>query len=311
MSESSQAAPAGDAGTGAGRVVVGVDGSPGSRAALVWACAAAARRGAPLEVVATFPVDFYWADPYLLDSDRVDEVHADTEQRAKAMVEEVRADPVAGADSVAVDVVVAAGPAAELLVQHASDTDLLVVGSRGRGAVRSTVLGSVALHVVTHAHGPVVVVRPHSHGAGARAQVVVGVDGSEASRAALVHAAAEARGLGAELLAVAAFERENMWSDLYAPVLPTTENLRDDAESRALKMVQDELGGAAGLRVLEGAASDVLVREAEGAELLVVGSRGRGMLRGMLLGSVALHSVLSAPCPVMVVRSRGAGTGAS
>ncbi|MGZ4505670.1 MAG: universal stress protein [Blastococcus sp.] len=310
MDESSQAAPAGDDGESGGRVVVGVDGSPGSRAALVWAFAAAARRGVPLEVVATFPVDFYWADPYLLDSARVDQVRADTQQRAQAMVDEVRADPVAGSDDVAVEVVVAAGPAAELLVHHASDTDLLVVGSRGRGAVRSTVLGSVALHVVTHAHCPVVVVRPRSHGAGARARVVVGVDGSEPSRAALVQAAAEARGLDAELLAVAAFERQNYWSDLYAPVYPTTEKLRDDAEGAALKMVQDELGGAAGLRVLEGAASDVLVREAEGAELLVVGSRGRGMLRGMLLGSVALHCVLSAPCPVMVVRSRGAGSGA-
>ena len=96
QAESSQAVPARDEGAGAGRVVVGVDGSPGSRAALAWAFTAAARRGAPLEVVATFPVDFYWADPYLLDPARIDEVRADTERLATALVEEVRADPVAG-----------------------------------------------------------------------------------------------------------------------------------------------------------------------------------------------------------------------
>jgi nucleotide-binding universal stress UspA family protein len=66
-------------------------------------------------------------------------------------------------------------------------------------------------------------------------------------------------------------------------------------------------GPTSRVEAVEGPAGDVLVRAAEGAELLVVGGRGRGALRGMLLGSVALHCVLHAPCPVLVLRPSDRG----
>ena len=288
-----------------GRVVVGVDGSPGARAALGWALAVAAGTGAPLEVVSAYPVDFYWMDPLLVDPERLDAIRADTEERVRALVAEVRGDPAvtaaAGAAGTRVDVVVAAGAAPEHLVARAEGADLLVVGSRGRGGVRSTLLGSVALHCVAHAPCPVVVVHPGA--ASPPPRVVVGVDDSPVSRAALARAAQEASRTGARLEVVAAYQPEAYWSDLYAITAPPASETEEHARTRVTAIVADVLGtGAdADVRVVQGAPGEVLVQQAGRAALLVVGSRSSSRLAGMVLGSVALHCAVHAPCPVMVV----------
>jgi nucleotide-binding universal stress UspA family protein len=281
------------------RVVVGVDGSPGARAALVWAMADAARRGARLEVVSAFPVEVYWSDPILIDERHIEAVRTDTEGHARAFVDDVRSQT--GGD-VVVDVVAEPGPVIHGLLAAAEGADLLVVGSRGRGSVRSTVLGSVALHAVTHARCPVVVVHPREGTAPTPPRVVVGVDGSDGSREALARAVAEADRMDGDVAAIAAYSVRTYWSGAYQAAVPPVERLRDAARTRAEEMVA-EAGAARTVAVLpvEGPAGDALVRAAEGAELLVVGSRGRGAVRGMLLGSVALHCVIHAPCPVMVV----------
>ncbi|MCZ2826222.1 MULTISPECIES: universal stress protein [unclassified Modestobacter] len=284
------------------RVVVGVDGSAGSREALAWALAAAGRRGAVLEVVSVFPVDLWWADAQVADPTRVDALRADADARTRALVEEVRPDPGTGAD-VPIEVVVVPGPPAEHLVQVAEGASLLVVGSRGRGAVRSTLLGSVALHCSAHASCPVVVVHPQEPAG--PAHVVVGLDGSAPSRAALVHAAAMAAELGAEVEGVAAWRMPTYWS--YGAVLQmeSATDLRDAAARRAQEMVTEALGPEPRLPVsimtVQGTAGDALVERAAGAALLVVGSRSRSRLSGMLLGSVALHCVVHGRCPVLVV----------
>ncbi|MGY1744184.1 universal stress protein [Blastococcus sp. SYSU D00695] len=292
-------------GTGAARVVVGVDGSPGARAALVWALGAAARAGATLELVSAYPVDLYWADPYLVDPRRLDDLRADTESLARELLDEVRADPAVtaspGAAEVPAEVTVCAGAPAEHLLAAARGAALLVVGSRGRGGVRSTLLGSVALHCAAAAPCPVVVVHPAAVQPPPR--VVVGVDESDVSRAALLRAAEEARRLGAELEVVAVHQAAEYWSDLYAvPVPPVPETL-GQAGARLGRLVTEALGpdAAARVLVLTGAPAEVLVQQADGAALLVVGSRSTGRLAGMLLGSVALHAAVHAPCPVMVV----------
>jgi nucleotide-binding universal stress UspA family protein len=292
--------------TDSAAVVVGVDGSPGSRAALVWALADAARRGARLQVVSAFPVETYWGDPMLMDERRIEAVRSDTEGRVRELADEVRSQ--SGAASVAVDVMVVPGPAAHGVLAAAEGADLLVVGSRGRGSVRSTVLGSVALHAVTHARCPVVVVHPRLDSGSAPPRVVVGVDGSEGSRQALARAVAEAGRLDAEVTAIAAYTIRSYWSGAYQAAVPPVERLREAVRSDAEAMVA-EVGGGTTVRVLpvEGPAGDTLVRAAEGADLLVVGGRGRGAVRGMLLGSVALHCVINAPCPVMVVPVGRAG----
>jgi nucleotide-binding universal stress UspA family protein len=296
---------------GPARVVVGVDGSPGARAALAWALAAAARAGAELEVVSAFPVDSYWTDPYLLDSRRLDAIRADTEERAGGLVAEVRHDPavtaVPGAADVPADVVVAAGAPPEHLVDRAEGADLLVVGSRGRGGVRSTVLGSVALHCVTHAPCPVVVVHPGAVSPPPR--VVVGVDDSPTSRAALARAAQEAGRLDARLEVVASYRPEAYWSDLYAITAPPASESEEQARIRVSAFVAAVLGTSADadVRVVPGSPGEALVQQADGAALLVVGSRSRSRVAGMVLGSVALHCAVHAPCPVMVVHPEPAG----
>ncbi|MGY1808308.1 universal stress protein [Blastococcus sp. SYSU D00669] len=288
------------------RIVVGIDGSAGARAALAWALAEAARRGAGLEVVSAFPVDFYWADPYLLDTARIDEIRADTEARARAAVEEVRTE-VGTADDVDVQVVVVAGAPSAHLVQRSEGADLLVVGSRGRGAVRSAVAGSVALHCSAHARCPVVVVHAAAADPAEPPRVVVGLDASDHARAALLTAVAQAEPLGARVDAVLAYEAPNYWSDLYAVMAPPPGESREHAQERGEAVVRDLVGqealdrGAVRVVVVEGHPGPVLVGEATGARLLVVGSRSRNQLQGVVLGSAALHCVMHAPCPVMVV----------
>ena len=292
---------------GPGRVVVGVDGSPGARTALGWALAVAARTGAALEVVSAFPVDFYWVDPFLLDTRRLADIRSDTGRRARDLVAEVRRDPavsaVPGTAEVRTDVVVAAGAPAEHLVARAGDADLLVVGSRGRGGVRSTLLGSVALHCVAHASCAVVVVHPGAVQPPPR--VVVGIDDSPAARVALTRAAEEARRLGATLEVVAAYLPEAYWSDLYAITAAPASQTEEQARARAGAFVAEVLGtGApADLHVVAGSPGETLVARADGAALLVVGSRSRSRMAGMVLGSVALHCAVHAPCPVMVVHT--------
>lgn len=289
------------------RTVVGVDGSPGARTALGWALADAARRGAPLEVVSSFPIQLYLADPLLLDEDQLEAVRADTLERARALVDEVRAD--AGNPDVPVQVLAVAGPPAPMLLAASEDAGLLVVGSRGRGAVKSLVLGSVALSCVTHARVPVVVVHPAAADAtvdvdAGPPRVVVGLDGSAASGIALERAATEAQLLGAELVAVAAYSAASYWSDAYAVVLPPPEQLAEEVQAAAAQQVTAaRLPDGLPVRVesIEGPAGDVLVAAAGDAALLVVGGHGQGAVRGLLMGSVALHCVLSGPCPVMVV----------
>lgn len=290
-------------------VVVGVDRSPGGRTALAWALDAAARRGVPLRVVAAFPVEFSWREAQLLDTRQVEDIRADVARRAEAELAEVRRDPAfagpPGAGEVAVTVTATGGPAAEVLVQAAEGAALLVVGSRGRSELRSALLGSVALHCVIHARCPVAVVHPPAE-VTARPRVVVGVDGSAGSRQALELAIAEAVRRDAEVVAVAAYSAGSYWSDVYEVVVPPLDQLREDARRGTERMVDEALAGAGEwppVRVLpvEGPAGEVLVRQAEGAELLVVGGRGGGALRGLLLGSVALHCAVHARCPVLVV----------
>jgi nucleotide-binding universal stress UspA family protein len=299
------------------RLVVGVDGSPGSRAALGYALTTAARRGADLEVVSTYPPILSWSGGAPVDVPDADVIRDDTAARTRDFLAEVRRDPVVavvpGVDEVAVSVVVTVGPAAQELVDRSGDADLLLVGSRGRGAVRSALLGSVALHCATHARCPVVVVHPGALGRPQQSRVVVGVDGSDRSRGALVAAVDEAGRRGADLVAVAAFDVADYWADLYTMALPSLDEIRADVLRGAEEMVADVLRTTeqpgvpvphVRIELMRGAAADLLVQVAGEADLLVVGSRGRGALRGLLLGSVALHCVMHAPCPVMVVHPR-------
>ncbi len=304
------------------RVVVGVDGSPGGRSALVWALAVAARSGGEVEVVSAVPVDPFWLAPDVLDTPRFDAVRSDTEARLQATVAEAMGDPAVRATgrdaAVPVRVTVVPGDPAEALVARAEDAGLLVVGSRGRGAIRSALLGSVALHCAAHAPCPVVVVHPGTPAAAGR--VVVGIDDSSVARAALAEAVRSARLLGARVEAVLVCQPVTFWSDATVPAPPVGETL-EAARARAERIVTAALGPGPHPDVEAlvdiGTPGDVLVRRSAEADLLVVGSRSRNRLAGLALGSAALHCVVHASCPVLVVRrdrahaaARVAATGA-
>jgi nucleotide-binding universal stress UspA family protein len=301
------------------RVVVGVDGSPGSRAALVHAFAAAARRGAVLEVVATWSVQAAWGGGYPMGVPAVATVRDEVETRVRALVEEVRRDPAVSVEPGTADVrtvlVVSVGPASKRLVEASGSADLLVVGSRGRGGVRSALLGSVALHCVTHAACPVVVVHPTPPGRPRSGKVLVGVDGSAASRVALAAAVDEAASAGAEVAVVTTYPMADHWTHLSTVVMLPEQDVRDDLQRGAEEMVDEVLAERRTARprpapdvrvvVTEGSAAEVLLRWAADVDLLVVGSRGHGEFRGLLLGSVALACAMHGPCPVLVVHPPG------
>jgi nucleotide-binding universal stress UspA family protein len=142
-----------------GTVVVGVDGSPESRAAIEFAMRETMRRQAWLRVIAAAQLPEYWTIAYgTADLPSPEEVIADTKRLARQTLDEVvSANPELA--TVEFDVESIAGPPGPVLVDAADGADLLVLGHRGRGAVRSALLGSVGLHCVLHATCPVTVVR--------------------------------------------------------------------------------------------------------------------------------------------------------
>jgi nucleotide-binding universal stress UspA family protein len=142
-----------------GTVVVGVDGSPESRAAIEFAMREAMRRQAWLRVIAAAQLPEYWTIAYgTADLPSPEEVIADTKRLARQTLDEVvSANPELAA--VEFDIEAIAGPPGPVLVDASDGADLLVLGHRGRGAVRSALLGSVGLHCVLHATCPVTVVR--------------------------------------------------------------------------------------------------------------------------------------------------------
>jgi nucleotide-binding universal stress UspA family protein len=148
-----------------GRIVVGMDGSPGGRAALAFALPDAARRGAAIDVVTAFDTDETVAA--LCGTAAVgpgtsrDEIRDAVRTAAEGVVDEVSAE-LAGelGQPAPVTVTAVGGGAAQALLSAAEGADLLVVGSRGRGAFASTVLGSVSMQCVLQARCPVTVVHP-------------------------------------------------------------------------------------------------------------------------------------------------------
>jgi nucleotide-binding universal stress UspA family protein len=147
---------------------------------------------------------------------------------------------------------------------------------------------------------------------GQERRIVVGVDGSESSKAALRWAIRQAKLTSSTVDAVTAWHYPSTYG--WAPVADGA----TDIEGEAKKALTEVLNGMSGLDpevpvhplVTEGHAADVLLRAARGAELLVVGSRGHGGFTAALLGSVSMNCVLHAHCPVLVLRDGHEGTGA-
>ena len=137
-------------------IVVGVDGSEGSKLALRWACEEAARLdGAKVVAVATWTYPVVAASPWMGGYDVPMDLTEPTAQALQDAVDEVVA---AGAPAAQIETKVVCGPAAGTLIEAGKDADLLVVGSRGLGGFTGLLLGSVSHQVAAHAPCPVIVV---------------------------------------------------------------------------------------------------------------------------------------------------------
>jgi nucleotide-binding universal stress UspA family protein len=286
-------------------IVVGVDGSDQSAAALRWAAREADLRGHDLVAVLVWDLfNQHHAD----GTHRFDpEYGADQADAALAAAVEA----ALGADAAATVVrrVVCDVPAPGLLAA-ADQADLLVVGARGLGGFRDLLLGSVSQQCLHHARIPMAIVRGDSSEAGGRERVVVGVDGSEPSEAALRWALDEAAARKAVVQVVHAWEPPV----IYGPVGGVPGSEMGAIESGAHRLVDDmveRLGEKAASveverTVVPGGPAPSLLDAAEGADLVVVGRRGLGGFGRLLLGSVSEHVARHAPCPVVVVPTAAA-----
>lgn len=281
-------------------IVIGYDGSPGSRAALEWAAAAADRMLTPLRIVEAFEIVIVTrpSPGKIVPLEAVRTARQEGLDKAAAAVR-------AQYPTLRVETSLVGGAAAKTLVDAAQDAKLVVLGSRGLGGWSSLLIGSVAVQVTTHAECPVVVI-PHEQHPRQERTVVVGVDGSKASAKAIDFAFDQAAGLDARVVAIHA------WTTPYLTYADGASMLQFDEEKvrqEARLLVAESVAGAAAdhpdvewtTELAMGSAAQALVRRSASAELVVVGSRGRGGFSGLLLGSVSQNVLHHAECPVAVV----------
>lgn len=288
-------------------IVVGVDGSPASKVAVDWAARDAARRGEALNLVHVLVPPAVMAFPevpmpagYL---DWQEEQGRKLLEDARTTVEEAVRD-TGGAAHVEVSTEMVSGPAVPALADLSTGAQLIVVGCRGRGALARGLLGSISTGLAHHAHCPVAIIHdedplmPHP----SMAPVVVGVDGSPASEHALAIAFEQASFRGVDLVAVHA------WSDSGVFEFPgadwsTLQTMGEETLSERLSGWQERYPDVLVRRVVVAdKPAHQLLEQAESAQLLVVGSHGRGGFAGMLLGSVGTSVVHAARMPVIVAR---------
>lgn len=306
-------------------IVVGYDGSQGSRAAVRWALDEAARTGVPVQLVSIFEwlTGGSWMGPGPGPGTFPDEIprrEAEQELRA-ALAEAHRTHPDVTVDGEVID-----GPPTLRLQDRSERASMVVLGSRGHGGFTGLLTGSTTVAVSAHAHCPVVVVRGADQLTGARSsgEVVVGVDGSPESLLALEFALRQADGrrvplrvLRAWHLPISAWNPPNPgWNLVVPPGAPPGAPLGIDPEQirRTEREALDETLAEriraypeVDLRpeVVLDSPAGALIDATGSAQLVVVGSRGRGGFRGLLLGSVSQQVMHHSACPVAVVRDLG------
>lgn len=291
-------------------VVVGYDGSDGVAAdAVAWAAVEATRRGQRLIVLFATGYLPLKVDPVALTPVPGASLEASAHKVAQRGTELA----VMAAPSAVVQARVSNQGATAALCELSGEASVVVLGTHGYGRVAEAVLGSVVFAVVAHAQAPVVVV-PAGEIApiGPDRPVVVGIDGSAGSDAAVDTAADMAAEAAAELLVVSAWEtpRADHWSRIYLvdeqwrratieAARGEAQTLVERARTRAL-----ECHPALPVRdvVQEGRPEQAITRAHPGPGLIVVGSRGRGDFASLLLGSVSRAVVHVARCPVAVIR---------
>ncbi|MET1021271.1 MAG: universal stress protein [Arthrobacter sp.] len=277
-------------------IVVGINGSAGSEAALTWALQRAGRDKLP--VVAVHAVDDRWISPDF-------QYHEQIRQAGMELLHNAQAAASTQAPDIKVDVQLRHGSSSSVLRDASKGASMLVVGEHDKHWMDGGPLTDRALQIVSASEVPAAVV-PVKRGSG-DSSVVVGVDGSEESLQAVAFAAAEADRGGDELTVVLAFRGPARWIENRLPKSGLAESSREEdrivlAESVAgLGEKYPDL--IVHQRLEPGVEpAKALVEAARAARLLVIGSRGRGGFSRMVLGSTAHAVLLHVPCPTIVTR---------
>ncbi|MFF0452216.1 universal stress protein [Nocardia africana] len=276
-------------------VVVGVDSSDDALRAARWAADDAALHRVPLEVVSAVPP---------VPEDRAEDegvcaYHERTReqaQRAVAAAARVAADI---APKVDIDTAVIDAPIIPALLSQADEARLVVVGARGLGAYQRSLLGSVSTALVRHARGPVAVV-PADPLLGSERPVLVGYDDSPCSAQALAIAVDEARRRRTDLVVVHTWQR---FGDYPSPAALEEEGNRLLDAALAAHEDPDEPLSVRRV-VVEDRPVRRILDESAAAQLVVVGSHGKGGFPGMTLGSTSQALMHSVECPIIIARPR-------
>jgi nucleotide-binding universal stress UspA family protein len=263
------------------KIIVGYDRSADSKAAAVWALDEADRTGAPVEFFFAYewptwaPAKSTIAAPPVWPG-------GETDRAVNGMLNEAVATARETHPAVRTSISIERASAAGTLIERSAEAALIVLGSRGHSDVTG-LLGSVSVAVSAHASCPVAVVRGDAPSA---APVVVGVDGSASSQSALAFAA-ELAGARSVPLRINHAGAPGPWTVDLDELVTGWQEKYPDVEI-APEAVVDHPAAA-------------LTAASTTAQMLVVGCRGRGAMRGMLLGSVSQHLLRHSACTVVVV----------
>jgi nucleotide-binding universal stress UspA family protein len=284
-------------------VVVAVDGSTVSHAAVGWAARDAAMRHVRLTVVHMVnpAVPMY---PAVALSTGVAVWDEDLGRQVLGQAVKIAEDATRSGRDIEIKCELRCAPPALRLVEMSEHAEMVVLGNNGRGALARFLLGSVSSSVVRGARCPVAVIRDEDPllARSAQAPVLLGIDGSPASELAVAIAFDEASRRGAELTALHA------WSDVDVFELPGMD--WSAVKSEAERSLAEQLAGwqerypdvtVHRLLVCDRPARQ-LIDKSDSAQLVVVGSHGRGGLSGLLLGSVSNAVIHSVRIPVIVAR---------
>ena len=285
-------------------VVVGVDGSEGSFEALIWATHYAWRTGLPLKIVTVTEIPAVYTAagvPALpLGSTFDDLVQHGVDINNRAVDDAMAFDLAISVSGTAI-----VGTPVVNLVDATPPADVLAVSATSQKGRMADVLGSVATGVIHRAHGPIVVVHgPVPHDAPMN-RIVAGIDGHDESKTAVDWACDLAERTGAALELFHAWEYPYRTKDAVfgSPQADMQRDATAFAEMVVAGLSDEHRAIVTATHVVEGLTADVLIDASKDADLVVVGSRGRGGVRSLLLGSVSRKVVQHATCTIAVVPS--------